>query len=96
MSGLLGLFLGWLLFSQPPEPKCPLLRDERVATWSSEPYMDNAVCEKTATGAVCHTFGTTTLDSFGNQIYQTGYATSTAAVEHNKRVQECRTLNGEF
>lgn len=39
---------------------------------------------------------TTTIDSYGMRSIQTGTATDTEAVEHNKKVEQCRVANGLF
>lgn len=85
-----GLILLWLLLragNHEIQKPCPELVSEVVPHWI--PAHEYIAKNKT-TGFFT---ATTTLD--GNYI-QDGTTTDQGAIEHNKRVRECKTMRGEF
>lgn len=101
MSGLVGLFLGWLLFASQ-EPKCPPLKPEEkpvLVSWDEyrAKHGHEAQEIKMEDGQVYAAwFATTTCFMDGRCGVLDGTEPDMEAVEFNKRVEECRTLNGEF
>ncbi len=107
MSALFLFFL-LLLGMKEAAPKCPPLLPEIVIEHdcaSKEEGVD--VTQEgnvtninfTSIEAVALATGTTTFNSDGTVCVWTSKSRevkSQANIEHNKRVQECRTINGEF
>lgn len=100
---LIALFIG--TSCEAPRPVCPELRSEVRPVYESAAryYAEGHFASgETFTltgkdGTIYNgTMATVTIDRLGKQWVQIGTTTDEEAIEFNKRVQECRTLNGEF
>lgn len=91
-------FLICLLFFCPaPEPKCPPLHPVMKKHWVEVgKWQKTSIGIKNISGDTVYLMFATTTFIDGKPYVLDGYATDTEAIAYNKRVEECRTLNGEF
>lgn len=98
---LLGIFANTY---REPELKCPALRQEVVEVWKDAAAYgitsDGQKITFKSKGAKSYvwqnnTMATVSISSAGIRV-QVGTTTDKDAIEYNKRVRECQTLNGEF
>lgn len=96
------LFLLFLFGHNLYQPKCPPLHNEVIRYFTTEVHAegiaDGQLVKLTCNGFTCVNLrsATTALTSVlfvGKEVART---TDEAAVEYNKRVRECKTLNGDF
>lgn len=99
-ESMAALFALWFLFGGifSHRVRCPALEGEQVPVLSNVKEFIKTTDGKKIylTDRRVALLATTTIDSFGLEQYQIGIATDTTAVEHNKRVRDCQTANGQF
>lgn len=101
MGAIAGLFLLGLLFFGgrfEPVPKCPPLYPEETPLFKQHMTLRYLVGDKVVEVVDREKSPSVTSTLLGGtfRMEKVGTTTDKEAIEHNKRVQECRTINGEF